>query len=298
MAAFQKNMSEENKNIEEEQPAENIPEVLQSEIPSSGGEIITGPQTPSFAEATKDKKEEMEVHHSHTAHGKKNWKSYFREFLMLFLAVFCGFLAEYQLEHVIEHQREKTLMRSLIEDLKTDDNQLQTYIGWRTETNKDFDSLLLLLPKSGIGTNSYFIYRLANRSVLRFGLPDISERTILQLKNAGGLRLIRSIAVSEAINKHYMNVNRLKSNYETERFIRLRLTETRSDILDAGLSINANALPEEYRLITKEPAMINRFMNDILAAKQVNRSLINQLDSARVSSTRLKELIEKEYHFK
>jgi hypothetical protein len=31
----------------------------------------------------------MEVHaHSHS-HGKKNWKAYFWEFLMLFLAVFC-----------------------------------------------------------------------------------------------------------------------------------------------------------------------------------------------------------------
>jgi hypothetical protein len=37
----------------------------------------------------------MEVHHhAHHDHGKKNWKSYFWEFLMLFLAVFCGFLAE------------------------------------------------------------------------------------------------------------------------------------------------------------------------------------------------------------
>lgn len=48
--------------------------------------------------------EEMEVHHhTHHEHGKRNWKSYFWEFLMLFLAVFCGFLAEYQLEHTIEH---------------------------------------------------------------------------------------------------------------------------------------------------------------------------------------------------
>jgi hypothetical protein len=51
---------------------------------------------------------EMEVHHhTHAAHGKKTWKDYFWEFLMLFLAVFCGFLAEYQLEHIIEHQRAK-----------------------------------------------------------------------------------------------------------------------------------------------------------------------------------------------
>ncbi len=48
----------------------------------------------------------MEVHHhTHAAHGKKTWKNYFWEFLMLFLAVFCGFLAEYQLENKIEYDR-------------------------------------------------------------------------------------------------------------------------------------------------------------------------------------------------
>ena len=36
----------------------------------------------------------MELHHHAHHEGKKNWKSYFWEFLMLFIAVFCGFLAE------------------------------------------------------------------------------------------------------------------------------------------------------------------------------------------------------------
>ena len=55
---------------------------------------------------------DMEVHHHSHSHGKKNWKTYFWEFLMLFLAVFCGFLAEYKLEHVIEHQREKEFAKA------------------------------------------------------------------------------------------------------------------------------------------------------------------------------------------
>ncbi len=66
----------------------------------------------------------MEVHHhAHNPaepHHKKNWKSYFWEFLMLFLAVFCGFLAEYQLEHTIEHQREKEYAIALYDELITD----------------------------------------------------------------------------------------------------------------------------------------------------------------------------------
>ncbi|HSR39881.1 MAG TPA: hypothetical protein VLL95_13285 [Phnomibacter sp.] len=50
--------------------------------------------------------ENVEVHHhAHHDHGKKSWKSYFWEFLMLFLAVFCEFLAECQREHKLEKER-------------------------------------------------------------------------------------------------------------------------------------------------------------------------------------------------
>jgi hypothetical protein len=50
----------------------------------------------------------MEVNaHTLSGHGKKTWKAYFWEFLMLFLEVLCGFLAEHQLEYVIDHQRQK-----------------------------------------------------------------------------------------------------------------------------------------------------------------------------------------------
>jgi len=69
----------------------------------------------------------MEVHaHTHTA--RKKWTHYFWEFLMLFLAVFCGFLAEYKLEHTIENQREKKYVYSLIEDLKADTADLESYV--------------------------------------------------------------------------------------------------------------------------------------------------------------------------
>ena len=92
-----------------QQPEEIMP-VEDTVMPEEKVTMIEHPQT-----------EDMEVHHhSHAAHGKKNWKSYFWEFLMLFLAVFCGFLAEYQLEHVIEHQREKKFAGQMLSDLRAD----------------------------------------------------------------------------------------------------------------------------------------------------------------------------------
>lgn len=66
------------------------PTTTQSE--SSSEEIVPTKNTESIHQNSEI--ENMEVHHHAHHEGKKNWKSYFWEFLMLFLAVFCGFLAE------------------------------------------------------------------------------------------------------------------------------------------------------------------------------------------------------------
>ena len=242
----------------------------------------------------------MEVHaHSHTA--RKKWTHYFWEFLMLFLAVFCGFLAENQREHMVEHQREKQFMLSLTEDLKTDILQLEKYKKWRKETNADFDSLIILLSTENPESNAYDIYKIANRSFLRTGLPDISERTIQQLKNSGGLRLIRKEEVSGQINKHYLEVNRMKSNYESEIIARAKLLEVRGEVLYASQLFrikDTTMHAGSFKLISKDPLMINRLTNSILAAVQTNLRIINSIDVIIVSSLSLKEVIEKEYHLK
>jgi hypothetical protein len=237
----------------------------------------------------------MEVHaHSHTP--RKKWSHYFWEFLMLFFAVFCGFLAEYKLEHVIENQREETLMGSLTEDLRADETTLTNYSQWRTEINNDFDSILLLLSKPNIDSNAFFIYQKSKTSVLRFGLPDIHEGTIQQLKNAGGLRLVRNKEVLNEINNHYLNVTRMKSVYDIEVLIRSKLVESMGEVLDAKLLINLNMPSDSFKLATTEKSKINSYMNSLLAAKQINQRVINWLDSSRVSTIKLNQLITEEYH--
>src|SRR4249919_3505299 len=63
----------------------------------------------------------MEIHHhANHDHKKKNWKSYFWEFLMLFLAITLSFFVENQREHYIEHLRAKEFAKSLVQDLQND----------------------------------------------------------------------------------------------------------------------------------------------------------------------------------
>ena len=235
----------------------------------------------------------MDVHHHSHAHSKKGIAGYFWEFLMLFLAVFCGFLAEYKLEHVIEHQREKTFMHSLAEDLSADEKTLVTYSDWRIAVNAEFDTLLMLLATPGHLTHK--IYESANQSMLRFGLPDINEGTIQQLKNAGGLRLIRHEDVVNAINKHYLLVTRMRASYETERMLRIGLVETSAEVLDASLRMQKDLPHTSYALMTTEKGTLNRYMNHIIAARSVNQGLMNQLDSTRLSTMQLKQLIASHY---
>jgi len=161
----------------------------------------------------------MEVHaHTHTP--RKKWTHYFWEFLMLFLAVFCGFLAEYTLEHKIEKDREKQFISSLADDIEADITQLNSVIQKRDEKIQRLDSLILLinLPNFGDhGSNIYFNAIHAARLVdIKFTAND---GTLLQLKNSGGLRLIRNRAVVDSIAHYDVSVRNLEELGEQETLI-------------------------------------------------------------------------------
>ena len=145
--------------------------------------------------------ENMEVHHHAHHEGKKNWKSYFWEFLMLFLAVFCGFLAEYQLEQTIERHREKELIESLIVDLKRDTAALNQAENTLMSNKLMMDSLIFFLTASNVKERGAEVYYYG-RKPHRFSFFKYTDRTIQQLKNAGGFRLIKNTIVADGILKY------------------------------------------------------------------------------------------------
>ena len=151
----------------------------------------------------------MEVHsHAHTA--RKKWTHYFWEFLMLFLAVFCGFLAEYQLEHKIEKDRAKQYIISFYEDLKKDTtriNQLIEYNDRKIEALNNMFACYDTVMKDLKSTACMGILIIHSRSNRGFVLND---RTLKQLANAGGYRLLNkgdadSIIVYENMYKGYLD---------------------------------------------------------------------------------------------
>src|SRR5574339_230887 len=144
----------------------------------------------------------MELHHhSHTS--RKKWTHYFWEFLMLFLAVFCGFLAENQREHLVEHNREKQYVESMIEDLKTDSSLIVLIIKFNKQQVSVFDSVLQnIYHKPYTDSSLRTLYYFKERYTLVGGRMRFSRGTISQLKNSGGLRLIRNRAAADSIIKY------------------------------------------------------------------------------------------------
>jgi hypothetical protein len=184
---------------EDEPPLDNSSIPLSENVSEQGNTIIGTDTTNNNSEI-----ENMEVHHhSHPAGAghKKKWSAYLLEFLMLFLAVFLGFLAENLREKTVEHHREKEYIESLVEDLKSDTLQSNEILIKLNNKSIGVDSVIAALSSSEIMENSNDAYRLWSKNM---GFADFisNDRTIQQLKNSGGLRLIRNKVVSDGIMKY------------------------------------------------------------------------------------------------
>jgi hypothetical protein len=153
----------------------------------------------------------MDVHasHLHNAPGKK-FKHYLFEFFMLFFAVFCGFLAENFREHIIERKWERRLMHSLVDDLKSDTVLLARTRNALGRQTRGIDSVLSLLPQN-TATDEHILklFQVCEDHVVWKARARPADRTVSQLKNAGFMRLIEHLEVSNAILGYEETKNRL-----------------------------------------------------------------------------------------
>jgi hypothetical protein len=253
----------------------------------------------------------MEVHaHSHTP--RKKWTHYFWEFLMLFLAVFCGFLAEYQLEHKIEKDREKQFMKSLLEDLQKDSSSLAYNLEAGPRIVHYSDSLTNELSKSpltGKEKRLYHFYSLVSEGVT-FKYYD---RTVSQLRNSGGFRLLTKVNVSNALID-YDVVMREAVNYSTSTecwsFISpavqksalifdIRMVFVISDKARHFIGhTDSIDFSDEPKLITYDEKIIKEFINLQRYAQLTDQVKLNFSEQAIEKNRVLDSLIRKEYHIK
>ena len=251
----------------------------------------------------------MEVQkHPHQVIHKKKWGEYFLEFLMLFLAVFLGFVAENWREHLTEQEREKQYMQSFIYDLSNDTLNLNEGFPRKDGRINAIDSVFLYF-QTNPNTD------LVPGSVLRFMRRSLWDRhyrrnttTIDQLKNAGGLRLIRKNHIADSIAAYDLLWQR--AEFWREGYITLQ--EKGKDLVHK--IINANELLSYYR---QQPMFrVDRNIIDTIKAVTINKTYLNEflnfLSDQKIKTSQDKEgyqdiekraegliaLIKKEYYLK
>ena len=238
----------------------------------------------------------MEVHaHTHTA--RKKWTHYFWEFLMLFLAVFCGFLAEYQLEHKIEKERGKQYIRSFYEDLVTDSShfnrlirRFQTKITVLQSMSSCYDSLLSDHPPTNCLTTII-------QNTLDFPDMIFTDRTLQQLKNAGGLRLLKAADADSILL--YDNLLRKYKVAETSGF-----QEVQSDIRKTFYSlINYESWKDTliiasrvFSLYNNNKELLNSYFNQLKMYSLWCGARLNDLQQLKKRNAELIDFFKKKYH--
>jgi len=256
-----------------------------------------------IAEEQPTTEQNMEVHqHTHATHGKKTWKHYFWEFIMLFLAVFCGFLAEYQLEHVIEHQREKQYIESLVEDLKSDQEVLTKHIEQVKTGTVMMDSLVNILNNpSQVAENTGRLYYLA-RLAPRLMPLSTNNRTFEQLKNSGNFRLIKNLNTSNKIMGYYEKfplIRLLESVNETE-FNEYK--KVAAKIFDPAILLKMEGKNAEIKRTNENPSL-RVADNDLLQQLSVfavymhgtKKGITGAAEELKVAGGNLLKYLQKEY---
>lgn len=293
-------MSEENNNTEQEQPVERLPE----EIVSSEQPTMAETEQPPTTNNQPQTKENMEVHHhTHASHGKKSWKSYFWEFLMLFLAVFCGFLAEYQLEHVIERDREKKFIETFIEDLKSDTTDINRVLLFRKQKLERMDSLMLLLSSGQIKGHENELY-FFGRTLIRTARFISNDRTITQLKNSGSLRLIRNEQAADSMMSYQSLVATIYLNQDDDRIERRAADPVLSRMFNPFVFdkmvdiVGVNRITGSPLLRSYDPAVqqdLAYYVHQLKGSDFILQSRLGQLNE---KAKNLIAFLQKEYHLK
>jgi hypothetical protein len=286
---------EESKDTTPKQPIENIPEEIFSseENISSENEMTVTTNT--------ENQNDMEVHHhAHNPaepHHKKNWKAYFWEFLMLFLAVFCGFLAEYQLEHKIERDRGNQYTYSFYEDLVTDSsyfNFLYKSFDYKLAALQDlspcFDSLLKNQPTTNC-------LRTIMQNSNAFADMTYTERTLMQLKNAGGLRLLKKEDADSILL--YDNLLRDYKTAETTGFQNAQndLRETSAMIRDYGKWKDTIHSPRVFAIYGNNKELLNKYFNQLAVYLNYCKARLTSLQKIIIKNAELIKYFKAKYHY-
>jgi len=246
----------------------------------------------------------MEVHH-HPDLKHKKWKEYLAEFFMIFIAVTLGFFAESLRESISESHIEKDYIKSFVEDLKSDTATLGKIIPAESRGISGIDSLLLSLHQPSYSDSSirwmYYLYRKYSMSFL----PMVFNlRTYNQLKNSGGLRLIKDKAASDSIVSYNEAVDDIGTNinYITHDFMLPSIYQGNKVFdakwlipYDGDNVINLLKSHEQIDLLSRDKMGIAEYGNLIYLVKNIRSDYLEQLKYHKWRAAKMIAFFQREY---
>jgi hypothetical protein len=242
----------------------------------------------------------------HDKAGVRGWKKYALEFLMMFLAVTLGFFAENIRQDFEERAHERQYMRSLCDDLALDEKKLPELLSWIQHDCREAEFLQENLPKADPTTDATDIY-LDLRHIVR-QLPVrifVTDRTVTQLRNAGGMRLIGNQAVVNAMLDYYHDVELIDFLQGFSANLKLRFSESfatllRGDDWDKVIKPGTDDIvrPKEVlHLRRTDPDTINQCLLHLSAIKGIHHGFEEEISQLKSKATKLRQQIIATYHF-
>lgn len=248
---------------------------------------------------TNPNSQEMEVHVKHKEHKEFNYKVFLYEFFIIFFAVSVSFFVENIRENYIEHHKEMQYVKSLVDDVKLDTAQLTRLIKYNKNQVEGIDSLLKVMKKPNNKNKESEIYVYSFHYLFSANFFAHTDRTISQLKNAGGLRLIESKASSDSIIAYDGSTHDIELNGEYCMKLFYDISVIQKQLLDYSIvntsNFSVSITDGNLKLLTNDQKTIDLYFNNAVYYSIVLNSYKNKLIDLKKQAVYLLEILHKEY---
>lgn len=230
------------------------------------------------------------------------WSAYIVEFFMLFLAVSLGFMADSFRDEISENEKEVEYIQSMIEDIEEDKASIRKVLEINQKRAMALDSLSNLCHtykgtnEDKVNINLHFVQVLFHPEF--FTAADL---TMQQLKNAGGMRYIKS---KKAINdilrydtklKEIANQQMYYENYQNKAI------DLGVKIFDINKLLSLIRQPDidfretQFELLNEDAYLMKNLGNSVTMYKGIIEYYLSLLVELDDQGSSMKETLEEVY---
>ncbi|MFI5162953.1 MAG: hypothetical protein ACHQHN_16850 [Sphingobacteriales bacterium] len=241
----------------------------------------------------------MEVHH-HPEIEKKGFKEYLLEGLMIFLAVTMGFFAETIREGISDSAKGKEYIRLYAQDLRADTAAISKLAAFDEKKMAALDGQFSCFDSiSNNPGSAACLVPLVKYSSFNNRL-HFSDGTLLQLKNAGGFRLLNGADRDSIVA--YDHITEILQDYESTAFQQQQDNIRNTFNLIGNYKAAVMILPDSGKmdvtepiLFTRDKALLNRYFNDLFSYRRAVKGHLVQIKRIKRKATGIIKYFEHKY---